>query len=59
MGEINQELKETTESWNKERREKEEGRDIWADFLVRPKSVIATMKNLENKSMENRFKEKR
>ena len=52
-------MKEATESWDKERREKEEGRDIWADFLVKPKSVIATMKNLENKSMENRFKEKR
>ena len=51
--EAKQRLKEESDAWDKEikmRPERELSSNIWAEFLVKPKSVIANMKNLENKA---------
>ena len=53
--EIKDELKKAADDWDKDIKEiklKPETtlvRNLWIDFLVRPKSLIASMKNLENK----------
>ena len=53
--EIKDELKKAADEWDKDIKEiklKPETaliRNLWIDFLVKPKSLIATMKNLENK----------
>ena len=53
MREAKQRLKEESDAWDKEvkrRPEREMSANLWAEFLVKPKSVIATIKNLENKA---------
>ena len=53
MREAKQRLKEESDAWDKEvkmRSDRDMSANIWAEFLVKPKSVIASMKNLENKA---------
>ena len=60
MLELNDELKKVTKNWKKDLEElsiKPELRiirEMWIDFLVKPKSVVAMMKNLELKAKNDK-----